>query len=262
MEFSASLATLFQDVDIRHRFQECQDAGFSGAELQMSGIDKNVETLVEIAKKSGLEIVLLNQSTGDLEHGMYGLSGVPGREDQFRDEARRAFATAVRFECRNVNIGPSRIPAGASRAECERVLQENVNWAADLFKEMDVRVLLEPINSCDHPDMLVTNTAQALEIISSSNRQNVGLQFDVYHAWKSNENIEHVIGTNGHSLMHIQLADFPDRHEPGTGILDFKKILRDLCQAEYSGYVGMEYYPSRSTRESLGWMSDFKNICQ
>ena len=58
-------------------------------------------------------------------------------------------------------------------------------------------------------------------------------------------------------IGHVQIADAPDRHEPGTGEIDFRYVLGELAAAGYDGAIGLEYRPSGRTEDSLGWISEY-----
>ena len=55
-------------------------------------------------------------------------------------------------------------------------------------------------------------------------------------------------------IAHIQIADTPGRHEPGTGEINYANMFRALESAGYEGWIGCEYRPKTTTIEGLGWM--------
>jgi hydroxypyruvate isomerase len=54
-------------------------------------------------------------------------------------------------------------------------------------------------------------------------------------------------------VRHIQIADAPGRHEPGTGEMGFPEPLRMLERLGYQGWIGCEYIPATSTFAGLDW---------
>ena len=56
-------------------------------------------------------------------------------------------------------------------------------------------------------------------------------------------------------IAHVQIADDPGRHEPGTGSIDFKGVFQALESAAYKGWIGCEYVPATTTAEGLSWLS-------
>jgi hydroxypyruvate isomerase len=58
-------------------------------------------------------------------------------------------------------------------------------------------------------------------------------------------------------IGHIQVADNPGRHEPGTGEINFERVLAAIDAAGYEGWVGCEYNPVADTVASLGWAINY-----
>jgi len=58
-------------------------------------------------------------------------------------------------------------------------------------------------------------------------------------------------------IGHIQIADVPDRQEPGTGEINFDFLLRHLDAIGYLGWVGCEYNPRGDTLEGLKWAKPY-----
>jgi hydroxypyruvate isomerase len=52
---------------------------------------------------------------------------------------------------------------------------------------------------------------------------------------------------------HVQVADLPGRHEPGTGGLPWAAMFGALDATGYEGAVGLEYRPSAGS-DGLGWL--------
>ena len=64
------------------------------------------------------------------------------------------------------------------------------------------------------------------------------------------------IKDNFSNINHIQIADVPGRHEPGTGEINYPSIFSFLKDVGYQGYIGLEYRPSSDTNSSLNWFYD------
>ena len=60
------------------------------------------------------------------------------------------------------------------------------------------------------------------------------------------------------SIGHIQLADTPGRHEPGTGEINYPFLFGFLDRVGYDGCIGCEYIPANKTEEGLGWFEPYK----
>jgi hydroxypyruvate isomerase len=55
-------------------------------------------------------------------------------------------------------------------------------------------------------------------------------------------------------IRHVQIADVPGRHQPGTGQQPIEAFLDELDTMGYDGFVGLEYRPQGTTEESLSWL--------
>jgi hydroxypyruvate isomerase len=146
------------------------------------------------------------------------------------------------------------LPAGADRARHLDTYVASIGRAADRLAALGVTVMIEPINTrVDAPGYLLDGTALALECMARAGRANIQLQYDVYHMQimegdllRSIERLLPVIG-------HIQIADNPGRHEPGTGEIAFERLLTAIDAMGYQGHVGCEYLPAAGTVQGLGW---------
>jgi len=87
---------------------------------------------------------------------------------------------------------------------------------------------------------------------------NLRLQYDIYHAQIMAGDLAHTLQSHLPQIGHIQLADVPGRHEPGTGELNFYFLLRHLDVIGYAGWVGCEYLPSGRSEDSFGWLAPWR----
>lgn len=59
-------------------------------------------------------------------------------------------------------------------------------------------------------------------------------------------------------IGHIQFADAPGRHEPGTGNLGFQAALAVLDAGGYAGWLSAEYIPLAATSAGLAWLDSWR----
>jgi hydroxypyruvate isomerase len=69
------------------------------------------------------------------------------------------------------------------------------------------------------------------------------------------DDIISTMGSNLNRIAHIQVADNPGRHQPGTGGIDYPLIFKFLDRSAYGGWIGCEYTPTTSTEDSLKWLA-------
>jgi len=67
------------------------------------------------------------------------------------------------------------------------------------------------------------------------------------------------IENNKDVISHLQIADNPGRHEPGTGEIDYPFLFSFLDNMDYRGWIGCEYIPGKTTLEGLGWLAPYRD---
>ncbi|MCG8510732.1 MAG: TIM barrel protein, partial [Rhodospirillales bacterium] len=90
---------------------------------------------------------------------------------------------------------------------------------------------------------------------------NIGYQYDVYHMQRMEGELAKTISRHMDRIAYIQIADSPNRHEPGTGEVNFDFLLPYIEGLGYDGWIGCEYRPLEGTEEGLGWIERFGHRC-
>ncbi|SFT91050.1 2-oxo-tetronate isomerase [Mesorhizobium sp. YR577] len=255
-KFSANLSMLFGEHDFLDRFDAAARAGFQGIEY-IGPYDHAPDVVAARLKKNGLSQVLFNLPPGDWAKGERGIAVLPERVEEFRAGVDKAITYAKALGCPQVNCLAGIAPAGVDRATLEDVFVENLKYAASRLKEAGIRLLIEPINTLDIPGFFLTNTKQALALIEKVSSDNLYLQYDIYHMQIMEGDLARTIEANLGRIAHIQLADNPGRHEPGTGEINYPFLYEHLDRIGYAGWVGAEYKPKAGTDEGLGWFREF-----
>jgi len=255
-KLAANLTMLFTEDGFLDRFKAAADAGFKGVEyLFPYAFDKHA--LAEQLDKHGLKQVLHNMPAGDWDAGERGVACHPDRVGEFQEGVGRAIEYAQALGCAQVNCLAGIAPPGADADVLRKTFVENLSFAARTLKEAGIRLLIEPINSFDIPGFYLNRTAQAIELIRETGSDNLFLQYDIYHAQRMEGELAATIERNLPHIAHMQLADNPGRHEPGTGEINFGWLLPHLDALGYQGWIGCEYKPARHTRDGLGWMRPY-----
>ena len=114
--------------------------------------------------------------------------------------------------------------------------------------------MVEALNSFESPHYLLTNTRDTLALLIEVNRPNLKFQYDMYHMQRMEGNLIATLREHIGWIGHIQIADSPERHEPGTGEIHFSHVLTVLDSLGYQGYIGLEYNPTGSSDKSFTWL--------
>lgn len=251
--FSANLSFLFLDLPFLDRFAAAHACGFRGVEFHFP-YELPVDEVADAARRAGVEVVLFNFPAGNWAAGERGIACLPERQAEFRAGVDKAAAWAEALGCPRVNCLAGLRPDGISEAVLRDTLIGNLRFAADLFGPAGREVLIEPLNSRDTPRFLVDRSAAAVSIMDDADRPNLLLQYDIFHAQVMEGELALTLAKLLPRVGHIQFADNPGRHEPGTGEINFPFLFSHLDAIGYSGWVGAEYVPSGTSMASLGWM--------
>ena len=259
MHLSANLSMLFFEVPMVERMALAAEAGFASVEIQFPEADA-IPALARASETLELPVTLINVPRGEGDE--VGLAALPGREEEFRAAMERCAAQAKTLRVAKTNILAGRPPAGADREACLSCLTDNLRRAGDLFGAIGVKVMVEPVNPVDVPGFFLTSLDAALEALERSDHPNLYLQFDFYHMAITEPDLVSAIRRAGPRIGHVQFADTPGRHQPGTGTIDFAGAMAALKETGYDGAISAEYRPRGETSAGLGWMRDFREMME
>lgn len=253
---AANLTMMFNEVEFLQRFDAAADAGFKGVEaLFPYGYDKN--QLSDILNNRNLEFVLHNLPPGDWDAGERGIACIPDRVGEFQDGVEAAIEYATILNCKQLNCLSGIAPKSANKDIVTETFISNLKFAADALQNKGIRLLIEPINTMDIPGIFLNNTSQALEIMEIVGSNNLWLQYDIYHMQIMEGDITRSIEKHFEVIKHMQLADNPGRHEPGTGEINYPFVFNAIDQMGYDGWIGCEYKPKNDTIQGLGWTLNY-----
>ena len=139
-------------------------------------------------------------------------------------------------------------------ATLRRTFVENLRFAAAALKMANLRLLVEPINPFDIPGFYVNRTEQALDILDEVGAANAFVQYDIYHAQRTEGELAATLQKHLARIGHVQLADNPGRNEPGSGEINYPFLFAHLDRIGYTGWVGCEYKPAKDTESGLRWI--------
>ena len=254
--FAANLTLMFNEVGFLDRFEAAAKAGFSAVECQLPYAFPADEIAARL-RRFDLPMVLHNLPAGDWDKGERGIAILPDRVAEFRDGVGKAIAYAKALGCKQLNCLAGLAPQYLAPEVLRKTFVANLIFAAEALKAEGVRLLTEPINTIDIPGFFLTRTQQALEILDEVGSDNLFVQYDIYHMQIMEGDLARTVEANLPRIGHMQLADNPGRHEPGTGEINYPFLFRHIDRLGYDGWIGCEYKPATTTEEGLGWFAPF-----
>lgn len=257
IKLAANLSLLFTEPPFMARFEAAAEAGFSAVETQFP-YSSPAEPQAQELKRLGLKQVLINLPAGDWAAGERGIACDPARVTEFRQGVERALVYAAALNCPRINCLSGIPPTHISAITAEATLVANLVWAADRLAQAGRQLLIEPINNRDLPGFFLTGMVQAVEILRTVNASNLKIQYDLYHRTMMGEDIFTDLLRYRDLIGHIQIADAPGRHEPGSGDMDYAALFSAIEQSGYDGWVSAEYQPAATTSAGLGWIEQYR----
>ncbi len=258
--FAANLSWILQEVPMLDRFHLARELGFDAVECQFP-YDYSPEELAEACQAVDLLFVMFNAPPGDIESGEYGISGLPGRESEFRDSIGRSLEYAKVLKSQFIHVLGGIVPVSESREHCHDIYVENLAWAAQISQEAGVGVLIEPINTFERPGYLTTLMSEARNTLARVRHSNLGIQYDFHNAQLMEGCLTRTLEESIDSIRHMQIAGVPGRTPPDEGEMNYPYLFQIIDRLNYDGWVGCEYRPRGShdgaTKESLGWAKEF-----
>jgi hydroxypyruvate isomerase len=255
--FAANLTMLFTEVPFLERFALAKIGGFKSVEF-LFPYAFEVQDIQAALDRNALKLVLHNLPAGDWDAGERGIACLPERVAEFRSGVAKAIDYASALGVLQLNCLAGKAPAGADPKLLHDTFVNNLQYAASELKKAGIKLLIEPINTFDIPGFYLSKTEQGIAILDAVAADNAFLQYDIYHAQRMEGELGNTIQKYFSRIGHIQLADNPGRNEPGTGEIHYAYLFDLIDRLGYSGYIGCEYKPLKTTEAGLGWMGHYE----
>jgi len=256
--FCANLSLLFNEHAFPDRFQAAARAGFSAVEYQFPYAWDKHEVAAR-ASDAGMEVVMFNLPAGNREQGEIGIACLADRTNEFHAGVARGIEYASAANCKRLNLLAGIAPPPSQQAEAmtRATLIANLRYAAEELDKAGMTLLVEAINTRTIPGFYICHSGQALDLVDEAGVMNAKLQYDMFHMQIMEGDLSVRLQNLLPRIGHIQVADVPDRHEPGTGEINFPWLFDHLDRMGYGGWVGAEYIPRAGTLQGLGWARSY-----
>jgi hydroxypyruvate isomerase len=252
----ANLSLLYTDIDFMDRFAAAAKSGFKGVEYLFPYAYPK-DQLAEALARNKLVQVLHNFPAGDWAKGDRGTGCQPNRVGEFQEGVGKAIEYATALGCKQLNCLAGLAPQGVAADKVRATFVANLKFAAEKTKAAGIRLVTEPVNNRDIPGFYLNRSSQALEIMDDVGSDNLWLQYDIYHMQIMEGDLARTIETNLARINHMQLADNPGRHEPGTGEINYPFLFDWIDRIGYPGWIGCEYNPKAGTDDGLAWAKPY-----
>lgn len=244
MRLSVCIDMIFRDLPFVDRMDRVAAAGLPAFEFWRIA-DKDVDAIEAKQRELGLACAVFA-----------GTGGVPlvdpERRSEFLSALREALAVARRLSCSTLLATTGQALPGRSRPEQHEAIVAALRAAAPLCADAGVTLVLEPLNVLvNHQGYYLDTSAEGFQILDEVGSPAVKLLYDIYHQQITEGNLISTITANVAKIGHFHVADVPGRHEPGTGEINYRNVLRAVEAVGYRRYVGLEYHPSVDAMATL-----------
>jgi hydroxypyruvate isomerase len=254
LRFTANLSLLFTELPLQQRFKAAKEHGFTAIEIQFP-YELSATTIRAELDKHQLQLVLFNVAADDLLQGGEGLAAVPEKQQQFKDAVAQTIAYAEILKPSIINILPGCCFAPERLSEYLQTFKDNLRYALAAFTPLGIHTVFEAVNTINMPGFIIHSSTQMLATLQEINHPALFMQYDIYHMQMMQEDPASFIAQYAGQIGHIQFADCPGRHQPGTGTIDFQQLFSVIQNSAYTGWTGAEYIPIVSSSASLAWFS-------
>ncbi|MFF8960341.1 hydroxypyruvate isomerase family protein [Streptomyces sp. NPDC014894] len=256
LRLDANLKWLFTEVPFEERFDAAAAAGFTGVEYA-DPYPYPAPRLRRRLTDAGLHQVLINAPMG--EPGtpeQAGVACLPGHAPRFRADLERGLDYAAELGSDFLHVPGGIRPPGVDHDRAFAVFVANLAWAVERARGTGVRLVLEAQNTRDAPGFLLDTQARAAAVVEALGPDGLGLLLDVYHLQVQEGDLVSTLRALLPVVGHIQVADPPDRTEPGSGEIAWPRVFDTLLDASYAGWIGCEYRPANGTAQGLSWIAE------
>lgn len=255
LAYAPNISWLFPELPFEQRPHAIAELGFEALEFGFLH-HADVPTLKAACEELGLEVVLFNLDVPVWDEANRGYLVDPSRRDEFKRNLDDALDAIEQLGAQKVML-----PVGVELPDMTREAQrecmvENLRYAAPLGEQMGAMFTLEMLNPIDNPGYFLTSTAEGLSIVREVDHPRIKFQFDTYHVQLLEGNLTQTLVDNLDVIGHVQFADLPGRHEPGTGEINFANLAKAAEEAGYEGYIGLEYIPLARGPAALAWCTE------
>jgi len=253
------LETLYLELPFEDRFAAAKADGFDLVEI-WGWEDKDLPRIRTLLDQNGLTLAAMS---GD---GPYSMSD-PADQTGYLDYIRSALKAAAVVDCRTLVIHSDALqkwpkyakPLSGDYSDVKRwctmfdILKTVAPWAEDA----GVTLVLEALNTVkEHCGNFLRYTSDAADLVSSVGSPNIRLLYDAYHMYLNEGKLCETTEKYLPWIGHIHIADAPGRHEPGTGVIQYRRFLEHLDRLGYRNTVGFELFAATDTAAAVRAIQD------
>jgi hydroxypyruvate isomerase len=169
----------------------------------------------------------------------------PKNHDHLVKKITAACQVAKQINCPLMTVVGGNDQPGMTQAQMHENIIKGLKLVAPIAEDNGIVLILEPMNiRVDHKGHCLYGSTDAVRICREVNSKFVKINWDLYHMQLSEGDLCGRLKDGFDQVGYLQVADTPGRHEPGTGEINYARVLKQAHDLGYKGYVGLECNPT------------------
>ena len=254
MRISCCIDMMFSHMDFYDRFEAVRNCGIETIEF-WKWSNKNLDRIEKLLDKNNMKVSIFNldscniQLSNDLSRGILN----EGRADELIAAVKESVPVYRRLGASAMIV----LIGDGAPFNSDNVLH-CLKAAAVVAEAENINLVVEPLNSTDRTGYCMPYAKPFFELLREVNSPNIKMLYDIYHQSMTGDFSMEDIKKNIDIIGHFHVADAPGRHEPGTGNIDYVKIIREIEKLPYSGYIGLEYRATKPDEYTMGFLKEIR----
>lgn len=255
MKFSVNLESIYQELPFYDRFERAKRDGFDCVEIW----NWENKDLVKVRQLLDLHELTLTGMGGD---GPYSMCD-PQHQKPYLAYLEQSITAAKQLNCKRLLVHSNALKLEPPHYAADLLPQyshtvktlsmfRNLMQMASLAETEGIIFCLEALNGVrDHVGNFLTTTQHAAEICSMVDSTGIRIIYDAYHMFLTEGKICETLEKYLDLIDYIHIADCPGRHEPGTGVINYRNVLQHLQHIGYDGVVAFELFPKEDSETAI-----------
>lgn len=235
--FAVNVETWWGGLPFLDRLVMASELGFPAVEF-WPWQGKDIGAIEDVKGDLGLEIAQF--TAWGFNPGM----NDPAHHARFIRAIKESCEIARRLDCKKMTVVGGNDQDGMTQEQMHANIVTALKLVAPIAESADVMLILEPMNiRVDHKGHCLYGSEAAVKICREVDSTHVKINWDLYHMQISEGDLCRRLKEGFDQVGYVQLADNPGRHEPGTGEINYARVLRAVKELGYEGFVGLECTP-------------------
>jgi hydroxypyruvate isomerase len=242
LKYALCIESIFPGLEYSQRIERTLESGYNAVEVW--GVDDDKRKVLAEAKARGVRTAMLVGARG------FAIGDKAVHREQL-ESLRRNLEIARELDCPNICLFVGDRDPHLLYDQSRAATLEFLGNAAEVLQGSGVAGIVESLSPAHHPQGFATSMRDVIAWIRELDRPEIRLQFDVYHTAMTDPDLETLVRENVEYTAYYQAADAPGRGQPGTGTLNFARLLGDIKSAGFAGYFCWEFAPQGDAMQAI-----------